>query len=476
MFPGLSSHVCLDSDSDGLDHTNAVEFTSLRALFLPVLWPWGWMMMVRCLAITVLPMYVLDIGLSYEDVGLFTAVNRHWDSGGNIPAGSINSRCGPRLGNILEGLIYCAAALLLCVPLPLDRKSWVTAAACGSLLAGFAETLGILSRQTMLGAAVPAAMRGRAGSAMGGMWRAGSMLGPLLGGLVAHAAGPRVAFLLQAGFALLHVLWSFLFIPTVSASQDINRSSTSPSGNGAKKEDAEESTLSVARQHWKTLLRYSTGHARHMSQAEVGKVASLSFLVDAVCFPIAGLLMDSAGRIVAANLSLACGAIALFVVTQESLHLAVFAIMAGLANAISAGLTLTVGADIAPAHCRAKFLALYRTVGKSSDFIAPLALGVLAHRASMRAANLVAAGFCVFGVAWGLCCVKETLQRDPAIVAPLGPCVSCKYSKLGDGYEEEEEGEEEENENMGFLSDGSPINGNERATDSSILKGRLADG
>jgi hypothetical protein len=67
----------------------------------------------------------------------------------------------------------------------------------------------------------------------------------------------------------------------------------------------------------------------------------------------------------------------------------------GLGNGLSAGLIMTIGADVSPAAGRAQFLGAWRVCADLGNGGGPLAIGAIAAVASLAAAALVmgSAGF-----------------------------------------------------------------------------------
>jgi len=106
----------------------------------------------------------------------------------NIPAGACVTKYGPRNVLLITVLVSMAASSLAAVPA--SGIVLLACFGCASLLAGVAESAGILCRQTMIGASVPKSLRGRASSYLGGVARLGYTIGPFFGGLIAHDHGP----------------------------------------------------------------------------------------------------------------------------------------------------------------------------------------------------------------------------------------------------------------------------------------------
>ena len=152
-----------------------------------------------------------------------------------------------------------------------------------------------------------------------------------------------------------------------------------------------------------------------MSNAVLGALVANSFTFDFLLFPLAGQLMDRAGRKWAGVPALICFAIsfALLALSDTSQALWVVSSLLGVSNGLTAGFLQTLGADLAPAEARSQFLGLWKGLTSSGSLLGPLVLGIISElsgglRASAEAVALVTAA----GAAWYLFVGTETL-RDP---------------------------------------------------------------
>jgi MFS family permease len=63
------------------------------------------------------------------------------------------------------------------------------------------------------------------------------------------------------------------------------------------------------------------------------------------------------------------------------------AVLFGVANGVSSGVILTVGADLAPKRHPAAFLGAYRTIGDAGQAAAPLVVSAVTSLVSLAAAS-----------------------------------------------------------------------------------------
>eukprot|EP00428_Durinskia_dybowskii_P038154 CAMPEP_0170279302 /NCGR_PEP_ID=MMETSP0116_2-20130129/39662_1 /TAXON_ID=400756 /ORGANISM="Durinskia baltica, Strain CSIRO CS-38" /LENGTH=418 /DNA_ID=CAMNT_0010530627 /DNA_START=92 /DNA_END=1345 /DNA_ORIENTATION=+ len=402
--------------------------------------------MGRTTTLAVMPLHVLSMGFSYKDVGLLATVAGVGNVLGNIPGGSLTGAHGPRFTYLVAMAALFASAGCAALANIVDSALVFYMFLLSFFLNGMTEAIAALARQTFTGAVVSKSVRGRASSAQGGMNRLGYVLGTSLGGMTAHVAGPGAAYALQAAASMSCAVVLLLCMPRISATQTLPSDTAKPqdlanNGDGCA---GGSSLVGVAHRHWKLLAIAGCfsgcaffgrkarelffpleGHAHGMSQAVVGHIAALSFLVDGALFPVAGFALDHIGRARTGAISFATMAISLFALQHGGeAALLTFAVLSGVSNGICSGLFITVGADLAPAHCRANFLALFRIIGRVSDPVAAAVVGTLADAASLRVSELAA--FCVAlgGLTCALCCMPETLQsaspdqKDYAMVQP----------------------------------------------------------
>ncbi|EPY23588.1 drug resistance protein, partial [Strigomonas culicis] len=104
---------------------------------------------------------------------------------------------------------------------------------------------------------------------------------------------------------------------------------------------------------------------RHnLSDADLSYMISLSFSVDAVFFPLGGIVMDKLGRHIAVvPVSLAFGVVFIgLACANTNVELCLVAVAFGLADALGCGLMMTLTADRAPKKYGAPFFGIMRTI------------------------------------------------------------------------------------------------------------------
>lgn len=88
------------------------------------------------------------------------------------------------------------------------------------------------------------------------------------------------------------------------------------------------------------------------------------------------------------------------------------ALLLGLANGLSAGIVMILGADLAPRDLRGEFLGVWRLIGDLGWGGGPLLIGLLVETASLTAAALAVAGIGFLGLGVLILFVDETLHTS----------------------------------------------------------------
>jgi MFS family permease len=335
----------------------------------------------------VAPMYVLralDLGATPWLAGMVVALSGLGMVIADLPAGRVVASIGERgamaVGSVL-GTVGILAAII---------ASNVGVLAVGILLNGAAGAVWGLARHSYLVAVTPAADLGRAMSTLTGSMRLGFFCGPFLGAAVLHVLGPNGA------------LW--LALATTVISGTAAAASRSPSG--AKVAAAPASLGEIVVEHKRTLatlgmaaLLIGAARAARLAllplwAAHIGLNASTTSLVFGIagavdvltCYP-AGVWLDRYGRRAMGVPSMVLFALGFGALpcTSSGVGLSLSAVLLGLANGLSNGLVLTVGADVAPEGQRAEFLGAWRLTHDIGMFAGPVAVGAISALAVLGA-------------------------------------------------------------------------------------------
>ncbi len=313
---------------------------------------------------------------------------------GALPAGVFIARVGERR-TMLTATGLTLPALVAC----LLARDVVLLAGAVALLGVTGAAWGV-ARHTYLTEAVRPDLRARAMSTLGGVGRIGTFVGPLLGAAAIHVLGLAGAYLVALlGVGVATVLLTLLppvphdTAPAPDAQRPglwtvirDNRRTLRSLGLGVL-------LIGVLRASRQTILPL-WGVGLGIDPATIGLIYGLSGAVDMLLFYPAGRLMDRRGRRWAAVPAMALLGLAhaLLPLAGGVFGLTVVAVLMGVGNGLSAGLVMTLGADVSPALGRAQFLGAWRVCADVGTGSGPLLIGAVTAVASLSAAALAVAG------------------------------------------------------------------------------------
>lgn len=357
-----------------------------RQLALPIYLPSLLFEAALSALLPILPASATEFGFDLAAAGAITAAAMLGTFLFEWPASLIVNRLGERSSMILATLVASGFALLGF----LNMGYWqllVIAMGFGAMFSLFG-----LSRHSMLAAQVPTAHRAKAMSLLGGSFRGGAALGPILGGLAVSQFGTQAAYLVAAGLCLIALI-AVMAVPAT-------RLQSSPSGQHgnvwtvAKRERAKLLTLGMAsaiisagrtiRMIGLPLLAIQLG----IDAATASLIFGVTGVIDFALFYLSGLIMHRWGKFwssVPTLLALGISYLFAFMVTDLATFWVLAAVTA-LANAASAGINMVLGADMAPDGARSEFLAAFRMLTSGGVVLAPLMITSLTALIALPAA------------------------------------------------------------------------------------------
>lgn len=331
----------------------------------------------------------------------------------DLPAGWVAERLGEKWSIV----VACLIDVVMLASVSFTHS--LVHLAIATFVTGVTGAVFGLARQTYLTVAVPLRYRARALSSLGGVFRIGGLIGPLIGAAVVAGAGLSKAYLFAAGMSLLAA------VVTISL----------PDLPGAAMDMAPTESLSmfgVLRSNIGILLTQGVGalvimltrsarqaiiplwcDAHGIAPAATSLVYSLSMAFDVALFFFGGSLMDRFGRVwVAAPAMIVMGVgLALLPLTHAAGSIIAVACLLGLGNGISSGVVMTLGSDASPASGRTKFLAGWRLLADSGNALGPLAIAAVTTVATLGVAAVVLGAVSWVGAAWLL---RWVPRRVPA--------------------------------------------------------------
>lgn len=321
---------------------------------------------------------------------------------GDLPAGALAARIGEKRA-LIGACVVDAVALLGAF---LAQTVWALALAV--FVTGLAGAVFSLARQAYLTEAVPITVRARAMSTLGGTFRIGIFVGPFVGAAIVTFSGIATAYAFTAGMCLAAALLT-AFLPDLSPKErqsvPVNR----------------RSVISVLAEHRRVLLTLGGGvlvisaarstrqsivplwaDSQGIDAATTSVIFGISAGVDMLLFYPGGAIMDRFGRVwvaVPSMIILGLGFV-LLPLTSTAVGVGLVAALMGLGNGISAGIILTLGADMAPPEARAQFLGGWRLCADVGNTLGPFLISAVSVVATLAAASLTLGALTWLGSGW----------------------------------------------------------------------------
>lgn len=413
----------------------------VRTLALPFYLPAALAAIGKGMIMPVIPLFARSFGAGVGVAGAMVGMLPLGAMLANIPAGFLVERIGRRnamlLGIAAEALFIVLAATTRSIPL----------LAITLMGAGAAHSVTDIARLSLFRQLVPQSHRGRAIALLGGEFRLGGSVGPVVGGLIASVLGYQAAFMADALVLAVAFLATLLWLPARIGESAGDRSppggdgaadaagTTAPAGGaraagrahfpdaatgeprGHRLRGFAVSVLAgirrsgrIVRTRWKvfataclaifllSLVRIGRqsifplwGEAIGIDVAQIGLIFGIMNAVELALFYPAGMMMDRFGRKATAVPCMTILGAALFFLpfVGSFTGFAVVAIAAGLGNGTGAGINMTLSTDFAPAERPGEFIAIWRTLSDVGSVAGPTIVGVIAASFGLAAAPSV---------------------------------------------------------------------------------------
>jgi MFS family permease len=310
----------------------------------------------------------------------------------DLPAGRLVERIGERRSMILGSGLGATGVLLVAF----GQSLWLMGV--GVFFLGIGVAIFALARHAFFAEHIPIEYRARALSMLGGTFRAGAFIGPLIGSGIIYLFDVHGVYWFAGAVCLVSAL------VLLRSPKDVIKPST---------ESGSASVWKIARREAKSLATLGVGASIlgairttrqiglplwaiyiGLSPAETSFFIAVAGVLDFALFYTSGQIMDKHGRFWAAvPPTLGLGVLHLFVFSAtDGLTFLALACAMALANGLGSGIILTMGADLAPVDARHEYLASYRLITDVGVAAASPAL------AAITAATSLAAGMATFGV------------------------------------------------------------------------------
>lgn len=382
------------------------EAFSLRSVAVPAFAPATLFGLAEGAMMPVIASSAFARGSSTAGAALITALLGIASLITNVPSGILATRIGERRA-MLVAAVVTAAGLIVCVPNLGRGPGSLVIYAFGVFLIGGASSVFSLARQAYLTEMVPAHMRARALSTLGGTARIGMFLGPFIGAGAVSLWGLPGAY--GAGLVAMLVASVIIFrVPDLDISEEHRTAS------------AQVTTRDIVRRYWRTFLTLGTGvvllsairqtrqsviplwaHHIGLSPTTSSLIYGVAGGIDALTFYPSGKVMDLYGRrAVAVPCVVLMGiSFVLMPLTHGAVTLMLVSMVMGFGNGCGSGIVSTFAADTAPSIGRLTFLGVWRELSDAGNGIGPLILSGATAVAGLSAGLLVSGSVGFFAAA-----------------------------------------------------------------------------
>jgi MFS family permease len=378
----------------------ASAITMIKPLLVPVFLPSLLMSIAEYALLPVIPASALELGADIPTAALIAGLLMVGVLVADLPAGRLVDRLGERKSMILGAVLGAVGVLAVSLGHSLALM------AVGVFALGVGIAIFALARHAFFAEHIPLEFRARSLSLLGGTFRGGAFVGPILGSVFISLWGVTSVYWL-AGVTCV-VAGAILF----GSPKDVIKATpaTKPGGIAA-----------VAKREAKSLLTLGIGAAIlgavrttrqvglplwalviGLSPEQTSLYIGIGGILDFALFYTSGQIMDRWGRFWAAvPPTIGLGILHIFVFTaQDSTGFLLLASAMALANGFGSGIILTMGADLAPADARNEYLASYRLITDIGVAAAPPLLSAAAVWTGEL--SLAMSGFGALGIFGGL--------------------------------------------------------------------------
>ncbi len=329
----------------------------------------------------IIALTALDVGASPSTAGYMLALLGVGQVLGDVPSAWLADRIGDR-----HAMIAAAAIAVLALLGCLVAQSLIMLG-IALIVIGMCNATYYLARQSYLTEVVPVDLRARAMSTLGGSHRIGLFIGPFVGAAAIGFFGLKAAYVVAMVTATTAALL-LVVIPDAARADD-----RPPAVRGGVSASAMFTahrrlfaTLGLAvlavgavRAARQTVLPLWAEHIG-LGPEKTSLIFGIASAVDMALFYPAGKVMDRHGRLAVALPSLSILGVAMMVLplTSGEMMLALVAIIMSFGNGIGSGIMMTIGADVAPADNRTRFLSIWRVMSDSGNAAGPVVVSVVA--------------------------------------------------------------------------------------------------
>lgn len=359
-----------------------------------------------------IPLIAGDLGASLAVAAVVAAMLTVGQLAGDVPGGSVVARFGERPTMIAAGALVLVALVIAFFA----RDVWMLGLAV--FILGLGHAVFGLARHAFMTTFVPIRYRARALSTLGGIFRLGMFVGPLVGSAMLGLGLPVHSVWVVCAIGTVVAILVLVVLPDPASAFE-----RTPSTTGTIEVVQERQHVwAVIRQNAKVLGTVGVGAAvlalaRSARQVllplwavsigldgvTTGIVIGIAGGVDFALFFLSGWIMDRFGRLwsIVPALTLMGVAFTMLAISHDLDAAVVWFVAAAMTlsigNGFGSGIVMTLGADLADRQNPAPFLGAWRLTVDLGGAAAPLLISLLVSIASIAVAAGSLTALCVAG-------------------------------------------------------------------------------
>ena len=335
--------------------------------------------------IPVLPVYASELTSAYFLIGIILAAISLGRVFGSFPASWMLRNMGIKR-TMLTGIAITLTPMIF---LFFVRNLWLTIAFL--FIVGIGLAIYSISRHAYITVVIPLEIRGRSIGLLGGVFRMGNFIGPLIGGWVATQFDMPSAFLAFVTIASISFFFIWYFMRQVDADAYTDEKTKPESGSYRQMLRDNQKIITSAgfgqifaqltRQGWRVLIPLYGANVLQLDVGTIGMIVAIGGALDMLFFYASGIIMDRFGRkwAIVPSFTLQAVGIMLILLTSNSFTLSLVAALIGFANGLSSGTMMTIGSDLAPNTMRGEFLSTWNFIGDMGGVSGPIIVGSIAQ-------------------------------------------------------------------------------------------------
>lgn len=370
---------------------------NLKELVLPVYVPSALFAIAEGSLIPVIPASAERLGADLPTAAIIAGLVMIGTVVADLPAARFVNRFGERKA-MMFGSFSTALGILFSI-----FAENIFFLGLGVFIVGAAHAVFGLARHGYIAETVPFSHRARALSLLGGFFRLGGFVGPLLGAALIALSG------LQAVYVAVSVFSAAAGMILLFTKSEKMRDTAPNKGGGVWAITKRERTkllnlgtasaiLTFARTARSVGLPLWALHL-NLDVSQASLIIGVAGALDFALFYLGGKVIDTKGRIWAAVPTLIATGIGLMLIgaSSDPMSFLIVAVLLAVANSVGSGLVMVIGADLAPPDARNEFLAAFRLILDGGVALAAPTLALTTVLVGLSGGLVIIGGITVFG-------------------------------------------------------------------------------